>query len=50
MRSLLLGSLCCVLLLTFGACSTVKGLGDDISTVGHWFVKGSDKVKNAEAK
>ncbi len=26
-------------------CGTIKGLGQDVSAVGGWFVKSSDKVK-----
>lgn len=44
--SLMLLGVFCVVALT--GCSTVKGLGSDISTVGHWFVKGADKVENAQ--
>ncbi len=50
MKSIFLSGLCVVLMITASACSTVKGLGDDIQTVGHWFVKGSDKVQNAPSK
>lgn len=28
-------------------CSTMKGLGDDIGTVGDWITKGSQKVEQA---
>lgn len=48
MKKVLLFVLCAMCAVMFSACSTVKGLGDDIQTVGHWFVKGSDKVQNAQ--
>jgi predicted small secreted protein len=47
MRVMLLALLCTGLVLGTSACGTVKGLGEDISSVGGWFVKGSDKVENA---
>jgi len=34
-----------LLILAVAGCSTIKGLGDDISTVGSWLMKGSDAVR-----
>ena len=36
--------LCILLLISIVGCSTIKGLGDDIATVGKWLMKGSDAV------
>jgi predicted small secreted protein len=42
--------LCGLLILAVAGCSTIKGLGDDISTVGSWLMKGSDAVKEGPAE
>jgi predicted small secreted protein len=34
-----------LLVMTVVGCGTVKGFGQDISTVGHWFTRGSDRAK-----
>ena len=34
-----------LLILSIAGCSTIKGLGNDISTLGSWLTKGSDAVK-----
>lgn len=46
MQRSLLALFAAVSLVAMSACGTVKGMGEDISAVGHWFVKGSDKVEN----
>lgn len=33
-----------VLLVTAVGCGTVKGIGEDITTVGHWFTRGSNRA------
>ena len=38
--------LCGMFTLTGLGCGTIKGVGEDIGTVGGWFVKGSDSVKD----
>lgn len=50
MKRVCLLVLCGVLILTAVGCGTIKGLGEDISTIGRWLVKGSDTAKNPEAK
>ena len=32
-----------IIVTAFG-CGTVKGFGDDISTVGHWFTRAADRA------
>ena len=49
MRKAYLFILCSLLILAIAGCSTIKGLGDDISTVGNWLMKGSDAVKEGQA-
>jgi len=34
-----------LLLLAMAGCGTIKGIGQDISTVGHWLTRGSDNAK-----
>jgi len=33
------------LVVTVVGCGTVRGFGDDISTIGRWLTRGSDRVK-----
>ena len=40
--------LCVLLILSIAGCGTIKGMGDDISTLGGWLIKGSDAVKEGE--
>lgn len=35
---------------TLVGCSTIKGIGEDVSAVGGWIKKGSDNVKENVAK
>jgi predicted small secreted protein len=49
MKKICLFVLCSLFLVTIVGCGTIKGLGDDISTLGHWLTKGSDSVKNPNA-
>jgi len=42
--------LCGLLMLTTVGCGTIKGLGEDISTVGRWLIKGSDTATTANTK
>jgi predicted small secreted protein len=39
-----------LLLLAMAGCGTIKGIGQDIGTLGHWLTRGSDTVKTAPAK
>ena len=34
-----------LVILAIAGCSTIKGLGDDIATVGGWLMRGSDAVQ-----
>jgi len=49
MKTMLAVFLCGAMFFMAG-CSTVKGIGDDISTVGKWMARGSDNVKNNAGK
>ena len=37
-----------VFALTLCGCGTVKGLGQDLSTVGRWLTKSSEKIKGSK--
>lgn len=37
-----------LLALFMAGCGTVKGMGEDLSTVGHWLTRGSDTVKSPD--
>ena len=50
MKKVILTVLGGLLLFSVSGCGTVKGVGEDVSTVGHWFMKGSDNVKDNMAK
>ena len=50
MKKTCLFVLCGLLILAIAGCSTIKGLGDDISTLGNWLIKGSDAVKEGQTK
>ena len=45
MKKLVLLAACLTFMVTSFGCSTIKGMGEDISTVGGWVTKGSDRVK-----
>ena len=45
MKRTCLLALCGLLIVTIAGCGTIRGLGDDISTVGKWLIKGSDAVQ-----
>ena len=36
--------LCTLFVLSAVGCGTMKGIGEDLKTVGGWFTKGSDKA------
>jgi len=44
MRKITLFVLAGLLMATVVGCGTVKGFGDDLSTVGHWFTRGADRA------
>ena len=37
-----------LLILILAGCETIKGIGKDISTVGGWLTRGSEKAQNPE--
>jgi len=45
MKKFLFMSLCLVVFAAFSGCSTIKGIGEDVSAIGGWIEKGSDNVK-----
>ena len=45
MRKLILMVVGVLLLAAITGCGTVKGIGEDLSVVGGWLTKGSDKVQ-----
>jgi len=48
MKKTCLFVLCVLLILTVAGCGTIRGLGEDINTVGKWLMKGSDAVKEGK--
>lgn len=44
MKKTLLMGICLLLVVTCIGCNTIKGMGEDVSAVGGWMVKGSDNV------
>ena len=46
MKKMLLAAVCLVFVVTSIGCSTIKGIGEDISAIGGWVSTGSDNVKN----
>jgi predicted small secreted protein len=50
MKKFCLFVLCAALITTTAGCGTIKGLGEDISTVGRWLMKGSDSAKSPATK
>ena len=50
MKKTCLFVLCGLLILAIAGCGTIKGMGDDISTLGSWLTKGSDAVKEDQAQ
>ena len=48
MKKICLFILCGLLILTVVGCGTIRGLGEDINTVGRWLMKGSDAVKEGQ--
>lgn len=44
MKEMLLIGVCLVLTVTSIGCNTVRGVGEDISTVGGWLIRGADSV------
>ena len=45
MRAFVLLGICLMLAVTSMSCSTIRGIGEDIGTIGGWVAKGSDHVR-----
>ncbi len=45
MRKVLLGGICLMLAVACIGCNTIRGMGEDVGTVGGWVVKGADNVQ-----
>ena len=45
MKKTLLFGLCIMLAVVVAGCSTIKGLGEDVSVVGGWLTRGSEKAQ-----
>ena len=45
MKKMILAGICLVLAVVCIGCSTIRGLGEDVSTVVGWVVKGVDNVQ-----
>jgi len=43
---MVLAGICLVLVVACIGCNTIRGVGEDLGTVGGWVVKGSDNVKD----
>ena len=50
MKKFALGVICLMLTVVCIGCNTIKGLGEDVSTVGGWVTKGADNVENSGSK
>lgn len=37
-----------LLALSIAGCGTIKGVGEDVSAVGHWLTQGSTTVTNSD--
>lgn len=48
MKRMMLAGICLVLMVAGIGCNTIRGLGEDVSTVGGWVVKGADKVEEGK--
>lgn len=45
MKKLFLVGISIILMAAIAGCGTVKGIGEDLSAVGGWLTKGSEKAK-----
>lgn len=45
MKRTYLMAICLLLMVTSIGCSTIRGVGEDLTAVGGWVTKGSDNVK-----
>jgi len=48
MKVIVLLSICLALAVTSISCSTIRGVGEDLGTVGGWVTSGSDHVKEGK--
>lgn len=48
MKKVFLMGFCFVLTITSIGCNSIRGLGEDISAVGGWLVKGSDGIRKSK--
>jgi len=48
MSRALLAGICVFLMVASIGCSTIKGVGEDIGSVGGWLSKGSDNVREGK--
>ena len=48
MKKLILLGISVILMAAIAGCSTIKGLGEDVSAVGGWLTKGSDRAQAQE--
>ena len=46
MNRTLLAGICVFLIVASVGCSTIKGVGEDLGTVGGWVTRGSDNVRD----
>ncbi len=45
MSRVLLAGICVFLMVASIGCGTIKGVGEDLGTIGGWVTKGSDNVR-----
>ena len=50
MKKMVLAGVCLVLAVACIGCNTIRGLGEDVSAVGGWVVKGADNVQEGGSK
>ena len=50
MKKACLFVLCALLILTAVGCGTIKGIGEDISALGGWLIRGSDSATSPTEK
>ncbi len=50
MKKVFLGIIVLTAVISFYGCSTIKGLGEDVSTIGGWIVNGSEHVEESVKK
>jgi predicted small secreted protein len=48
MKRVFLAGVCLVLMAMSVGCSTIRGVGEDLGTVGGWVKTGSDRVKEGK--